>query len=68
MPTLTKLLKINIVASNSCGLDKSLIISLERAELLCLICALSFGLSEKKALSDPEANAENKMSTRMIKR
>ena len=47
IPTFTKLLKMRIVAKSSCGLAKSVKISLALGDGFSLRAALSLGLSEK---------------------
>ena len=60
IPTLTKLFVIRIVASRSLGLSSIDVAFSARFPVLSLSVSLSRGLSEKKAASDPETNAEDK--------
>ncbi len=57
-PTLAKLFAIRMVASNSFGLDKKLLMSLALLDFSLLILSSSWGLSAKKATSAPEIKAD----------
>lgn len=58
MPTLTVLLAINIVANNRSLSSRNLRIFLSEECFSSPMRFKSFGLSEKKAISDPETKAE----------
>lgn len=67
-PTLAKLFAIRMVASNSFGLDKKLLMSLALLDFCFFILTSSWGLSAKKATSAPEIRADvisNPMRTKI---
>ena len=59
IPTFTKSLTIRIVANNLSGSPISFNIRLSRDELLSPSSSIFSRVNEKKAISEPEAKAEN---------
>ena len=63
IPTLIKLLDINIVANNFFGWRSKLLICSHAFDLLSFISSFSNGVNEKKATSDPDIKPERINST-----
>ena len=66
MPTFTKLLVTNIVASSLSGCSRKLRTRLHDRELISRIFSISPGKREKKATSLPDTSAETKRSKTMV--